>query len=1198
MEKYGGKHTSVSCSNKLRNFIKHKSFRAIAAILTSAFLIPATFCLQVAQASTDLPGYLYKYSREISWLSDKERRFKLGPNHNDRGDGHRVYCMEAGAFTKENLYESWTEERDEDYRIAARLINLYKDDSHDLAQSAVAYAIHDHLDENRTRWNKVVSNGFEGVSTSLIQSTAAEYWEEAKNLTPAEVQVTNKYFSKNSVGVLNIKLLNKAGNPISGIKFTITSLNGKMAKIAGRFMDMDFISTAKGSDMVWVAGSTGKASFSIAYSIPKAERLYSDGQDQIRSLENTKFTEYYSVDVQKLPEENSKPAGNEGAGSEPGATSGTGAGAGTTSGAGTTPDGSGTGTTSDSGTGTTPSGTTPASGSGTGTTPSGTTPSGTTQSGTTPASGSGSGTGTTPSGTTPSGTTPSGTTPSGTTPSGTTPASGASGSGTTSNTPTKPAAKTTFNPTLSSKIEKKVLKSGEKVDVSVTSGVSEGNGWPSDVSLHAQGYYFVGSADAILRVNNRKAKESAKQYLERIRALPDLRQVAAAKADFSKAGETVVATAKRASGDISDSDLNNAEAYTVANEESGKFGTWVWIIARDAQKKECSDKLDDDVVQEFGSTNTTVAYQATINSDIVAKKSAVGLGTEIVGEITVGGLPDTYGSFKGDETYNFTGDKKAHIRLWWAGAGTEHPTKKDNAKYMPGSSGEATFEEPKEDEHHKLLKTWDVEAANGTYEIGNGSITLRPIADSGRSVASKKVLASNVHIRADKDKESGWYILVYDFPGSSRASHHKSKYDAQWSRSCVEPSAQPDPVSVTTRVSDDTVEAGEKFHDNARITGRVPKGSYVLFSAYEYGNDNAKSRHKSENSSKKDNKPEEVTPKSRVNITDMQAENSKKTAISVSSADITLDHEGTVYWKAEVYDAQNNPLATHALGVEGETVRVTDDSSDSADPDGSDGSDEDGSAGSAGSAKDNSGDNSPDNSGKRKNRNRKGGKKGSGKGYGNGYGNGSGDFTDENGESGTVDGNGTENDQQNIRYEKLGERFAEAISKMLFDAFNRGSGQNAAFNANNKNFANGKQSGKSSVTTMICNEDGECFEQRDTKAGANNGGNGRNGRNGRSAGNAGSAENDGNVGNVGNDGNVENVVNSDKSDVGNQVGTIPSNLAVTGASAAAVMILAVVALMIAGGLSVGRFAAIVPKHGCVAFSLRKQGRNTMRRRKI
>ncbi|RIY28913.1 peptidase, partial [Bifidobacteriaceae bacterium NR016] len=143
----------------------------------------------------------------------------------------------------------------------------------------------------------------------------------------------------------------------------------------------------------------------------------------------------------------------------------------------------------------------------------------------------------------------------------------------------------TFQPLLKSKISKHELRAGEQVDSTVTSSVAGNDSWPENVRLRAQGYYFVGSAEDILHIQQRNSGESAEEYLNRMRSMPNLRQVAAAKANFSNSGETITAVAKRANGDITASDLDKAEAYKVNDLEAGSFGTWVWIISRDSQNK-------------------------------------------------------------------------------------------------------------------------------------------------------------------------------------------------------------------------------------------------------------------------------------------------------------------------------------------------------------------------------------------------------------------------------------------------------------------------------------------------------------------------------------------------------------------------------------------------------------------------------------
>lgn len=822
METYLGKHTNFSCANKLRNLMKQKNIRKMLALFTSAVLVPSVLCSQIAMGSVDkLTGYYYKKSNTVEWLSEKIARLRLGPV-TDKWEGRKnsIFCMESSVFIdyKGNIKQM----NGEDYRIAANIIKTHNNNDDDLTQAALAFMIHNHFDINQDRWKEAVENGFVDVETETLRNKADKLWQQGVKETPVKAVLKNDYTKGKRIGVMHISLQNSNGDSLGGVPIKVKSSNN-LIKFANGSESFEGKSKKEGLDITWNALDAGNARIEVSFNAPKAERLFSpDGQDVIRSFENTWYPQDFSFGVEK-----------------------------------------------------------------------------------------------------------------------------------------------TFQPLLKSKISKHELRAGEQVDSTVTSSVAGNDSWPENVRLRAQGYYFVGSAEDILHIQQRNSGESAKEYLNRMRSMPNLRQVAAAKANFSNSGETITAVAKRANGDITASDLDKAEAYKVNDLEAGLFGTWVWIISRDSQNKSDREFLKDDVVQLFGSTDTTAVHQATVSSDIVAKQQTVGLNTEIVNEITVSGLPETYGSFKGNNSYGFNEDKKAHIRVWWAGAGSENPTKKDNENYMPGSKGEPSYQEPKEDSHHRLIAKWDVPAVNGVYKIGNGNITLRPIAGTDRSTTEPKVLENNVHIRANKNSESGWYVFVYDFPGSSRALAHKSAYDGLWSRALVEPDVLTTPVSVTTRVSDEKVKAGEKFHDNARITGTLPKGSYVVFSAYEYEdgkgnksdsngakcsdakngdakNGDAKNGSDSETKEiKKAKKAKEAKetketketvisaeiekkmPQSRVNITNKQAEESKKSSISVSSADITLDHEGTVYWKAEVYDAQGNPLATHALGVEGETVQVS-----------------------------------------------------------------------------------------------------------------------------------------------------------------------------------------------------------------------------------------------------------------------------------
>ena len=800
MKRYGGKHSIKNCANMLQSSLKRKSMRILVALISSSIVVPAVFCAQLASGLNipNRPGFWYKKSTTVEWLSRPDLSLILGPSLWEANK--KLYCIESSVLY--NATGIWRAEASEDYRIAAKLIQDNKSNDDRVVQASIAFAMHNHFDINQARWKEVVENGFEDIDTQIIADTANRLWQEARKQTPIRAELKKEYTIGQRAGRFTIRVFNPDGEVLSGIPVKIRydedliNLESKNVGQKNYVGEVEIRSTKEGVSIPWEAKKTSNVNISILVQGTEPERLYSDtGQDNIRSDEPA----WYGQDFRMIVD-------------------------------------------------------------------------------------------------------------------------------------------TSFQPTLTSKIDHHELQIGERVDSAVTSGVATNDAWIKGAHIDAQGYYFVGSANSVLHMEPRKENESATEYLERLRSLSNLRQVAAAKATFSNSGETVVASAKRAAGNISLPDLDKAEPYTVTKDEVGLFGTWVWIIADTGQSIPGNAKLTKDVVYAFGSPETTVVHKALVSSDFAPQQQTVGLGKEIVNEITVKGLPEEYGSFTGNEKYGFSADKKAHIRVWWAGAGTENPTKTDNNQYMPGAAGEPTVQEPKEDKHHRMIADWEVPAVNGIYRIGDGAITLRDIAGSDKSVPGSRKLVDNVHILAKKNSDSGWYVFVYDFPGSSRAIAYKSAYDNSWSRTYVESNPVNRTVSVTTQVSDNKVYVGKKFHDNANITGDVPKGSYVIFSAYSYKTDKNPAAKKLEFSNKQSvsasvnavktvanettTSNEEVMPPMRVDIMNVQNDVNKKSSITVQSPDITCNHEGNVYWKAEVFNAQGKPLATHVLGVEGETVQV------------------------------------------------------------------------------------------------------------------------------------------------------------------------------------------------------------------------------------------------------------------------------------
>ena len=440
-----------------------------------------------------------------------------------------------------------------------------------------------------------------------------------------------------------------------------------------------------------------------------------------------------------------------------------------------------------------------------------------------------------------------------------------------------------FQPTVSTQVGSKIVPRGARVSDRVTSGIKQGDEWANGVNVTAKGYYYTLDARQAngLAVLKQNGNEKTADYLNRV-AKAYGNPVATADATFSGPGQTQAVTAK------------NADGTDYVNPQDGRIGTWVWVILKNEQTQ--PDYITADYVDPFGQTTESDVHKTGPNHDSTVLEQYTGLNKDIMDTITIGGLPQDYGQFNTNQAYGFGGDVKAKIRVWWAGSGTGDRTQDE--KFKPNTQAE-----PAADANHRLLGEWEVPAGNGTYKVGGGRITFRP-ANAGKA----QTVAEDVNITATDASQTGYYVFVYDFPGSDRASAFKSAYNDLWERSFVE--KNPATVDLTSNVSAIEVGQGEEFHDVAHINGKVSRGSYVLFTAYDAV------------PGRPDTSAAKLLDAVRVDITDEQADASDKSAFDVVSPTVKTDKTGNVYWQAELYNADGEPLATHELGIESETTIV------------------------------------------------------------------------------------------------------------------------------------------------------------------------------------------------------------------------------------------------------------------------------------
>lgn len=440
-----------------------------------------------------------------------------------------------------------------------------------------------------------------------------------------------------------------------------------------------------------------------------------------------------------------------------------------------------------------------------------------------------------------------------------------------------------FQPTVSTQVGSKIVPRGARVSDRVTSGIKQGDEWANGVNVTAKGYYYTLDARQAngLAVLKQNGNEKTADYLNRV-AKAYGNPVATADATFSGPGQTQAVTAK------------NADGTDYVNPQDGRVGTWVWVILKNEQTQ--PDYITADYTDPFGQVTESDVHKASPNHDSTVLEQYMGLNKDIMDTITIGGLPRDYGQFNTNQAYGFGGDVKAKIRVWWAGSGTGDRTQDE--KFKPNTQAE-----PAADANHRLLGEWEVPAGNGTYKVGGGRITFRP-ANAGKA----QTVAEDVNITATDASQTGYYVFVYDFPGSDRAAAFKSAYNDPWERSFVEET--PHTVDLTSNVSTSEAGQGEEFYDVAHINGQVARGSYVTFTAYDAvpGSPNTAAPKKLDNY--------------RVPVSNKQADASSKKAFDIISPKISTDTVGNVYWKVSLYNEQNELLASHALGIESETVKI------------------------------------------------------------------------------------------------------------------------------------------------------------------------------------------------------------------------------------------------------------------------------------
>lgn len=308
-----------------------------------------------------------------------------------------------------------------------------------------------------------------------------------------------------------------------------------------------------------------------------------------------------------------------------------------------------------------------------------------------------------------------------------------------------------FTPSVSTVVADKVVDTGSPIFDEVTSGVADSSSfWVPDLALQAQGYYFDGlKVDDLGNAIAPRSKESAGDFLARIKQAGHSPS-AYGSASFTGPDQTVrVQAMTKPDGSV-----------PYLSKSTGGFGTWLWTFQRFAQSDEAQEYLVGDWSSTFLEAAESNVNRSELTVESTVTEHSAHVGSELSDTITVSGFPDDHGEFAGDEEYGFGADRAyATVSVWWSG----DMENADNDKlYKP--SGAAV---PAEDDHHRLIGTWELPARNGTFKVGAGS------ADAH---------GEPIWITAERH---GWYVFVWEFEGDDRVMPTASRYDDAWERTRV-----------------------------------------------------------------------------------------------------------------------------------------------------------------------------------------------------------------------------------------------------------------------------------------------------------------------------------------------------------------------------------------------------------------------------
>ncbi|MFU0561312.1 hypothetical protein ACMZ89_02755 [Gardnerella vaginalis] len=201
-------------------------------------------------------------------------------------DDRDTYCVDTYAGNSLYADTSWNSViNNREVAIAAMMIKLSNRENQYRDKVAIAYAMHEHFDSDKSKWEDAKRRSFSTKDFSEIAAKANELWEEAAGKIPTKVLFKDESWYGSDVGEIKVKaegITRTRYDRKDGVKFKITASNNNVV-----FQDNSYygnkektkerngvISTSEdyADDFKWIANGEGKVNIKGEYYLPNLEK--------------------------------------------------------------------------------------------------------------------------------------------------------------------------------------------------------------------------------------------------------------------------------------------------------------------------------------------------------------------------------------------------------------------------------------------------------------------------------------------------------------------------------------------------------------------------------------------------------------------------------------------------------------------------------------------------------------------------------------------------------------------------------------------------------------------------------------------------------------------------------------------------------------------------------------------------------------